>query len=425
MKWIAVLLCLAAGTARGEEDVRSMTWEECLSRAARLHPELAAARFQVEQAVAQVSSARSALLPHISGRAAYSHSKSSGESGGDSYSYSLSGEQLIFDGFESWYNTSRQQQQLISARYSYALTSSEIRLNLREAFIDLLEAQQLLDITEEIAQRRSQQLDMVRLRYQAGTEHKGSLMTAEANLAEARFDVTSARRDIELAQRNLVREMGEDTFSPVAAEGELIPPDSPASVPEIDPIAREHPSVLRQSAQVEAAGYDLKMSEAGFYPEIDGSASIGRRGDTWPPGTENWSAGVSLSLPIFTGGSRFAQVRSDRAALEETKETARRTWDNTVYYLEQAWKQLLESTERVGIQYQFLQADEERARISEAQYATGILSFDNWIIIEDNLVKTRKSYLSVKAEALRAAAEWEYRTGLTIDKELSGEMQYP
>ncbi|HPQ66718.1 MAG TPA: TolC family protein, partial [bacterium] len=76
-------------------------------------------------------------------------------------------------------------------------------------------------------------------------------------------------------------------------------------------------------------------------------------------------------------------------------------------------------------QYQFLQADEERARISEAQYATGILSFDNWIIIEDNLVRTRKSYLSVKAEALRAAAEWEYRTGLTIDKELSGEMQYP
>jgi len=79
----------------------------------------------------------------------------------------------------------------------------------------------------------------------------------------------------------------------------------------------------------------------------------------------------------------------------------------------------------VGVQDQFLEADLERARISEAQYATGLLSFDNWIIIEDNLVRTRKSHLGARADALRSRAEWEYRSALTIEQELEAAEELP
>ena len=415
----AALACPAGG--RAEPPAVTMDWQKCLEEAVRQNPSLASARAQVAQAVEQVAETRSALLPELSGRASWSHSKSSGESGSDRYSYSISGDQLIFDGLDSWYRTGRQQQNLLSSRYSYRLTSASVRQSLREAYIDLIESQELLTMSEEIARRRKQQLDMVQLRYEAGNEHRGSLMTSQANLADARFDVDKARRDILLAQRNLSREIGRATFTPITVEGSLVSPPVPAQIPPIEEIARVHPSTRQQEALLEAAEYDLKSARAGFFPSIRASASLGRSGDEWPPDSESWSTGVSLSLPIFTGGSRLAEVNKSEAALTEQKEDARETWNDTIYYLEHAWKSLLDEDARVGIQKQYLEADEERAKIAEAQYATGLLSFDNWIIIEDNLVSTRKSDLSSRADALRAWAEWEYRTGLTMESELSGE----
>ncbi len=58
---------------------------------------------------------------------------------------------------------------------------------------------------------------------------------------------------------------------------------------------------------------------------------------------------------------------------------------------------------------------EERATISEAQYSSGLISFDNWIIIEDDLVMAKKSYLEVQANALLAEANWIQAKGGTIE----------
>jgi len=425
IKLFIVLTICSVDSLSAQEAVDKMDWRDCLEETLRQQPALIAARYEVDRAISEVTRTRSALFPQISGRASYSYSKSSGDNADDSWSYSISGDQLIFDGLESWYDTGKQQQNLVATRYDYILSSAESRLSLRKAFIDLLEAQQLREITRDIVERRRQQLDMVNLRYEAGSEHKGSLLTSRANLSQAVFDLESAQRDILIAQRNLSREMGRDEFTPLDALGDLTSQPVPSVIPAFTEIAGTHPSVLKEAAYLEAAGYDLKSARAGFFPSIHGSASIGRRGDSWPPETENWSAGLSLSLPIFTGGSRIADVNIAEAALEQTRQDDRETRNDTIYYLEEAWKQLINDTGRVRVEDQFLEADLERARISEAQYATGLLSFDNWIIIEDNLVRTRKSHLGARADALRSRAEWEYRSALTIEQELEAVEELP
>jgi outer membrane protein TolC len=306
---------------------------------------------------------------------------------------------------------------LLSARYSYTLTSASVRRDLDLAFIDLIEAQDLLAISLDIEGRRRQQAEMVSLRYQAGREHRGSLLTAEANLASATLDVKIARRRFDLAQTNLARAIGRDESGALEAAGDLAtPPEMPA--PEFPELVREHPDVLKQEASLESADYDLKIARAGFFPSISGSGSIGRSGDDWPPGKESWGVGVSLSLPIFTGGSRLANIAGATAALEESRQNTRKTSQDTLYSLEQAWKNFEDAREEVRIQDLYLAADTERARISEAQYAIGLLSFDNWIIIEDNLVRTKKSHLTSRASSRRTLARWLYARALTLEDDL-------
>ena len=71
--------------------------------------------------------------------------------------------------------------------------------------------------------------------------------------------------------------------------------------------------------------------------------------------------------------------------------------------------------EQIKVQQKSLQAALERSQIAEAQYSIGFISFDNWIIIENDLVSAKKSYLTARANALRAEAQWVQAKGETIE----------
>jgi len=396
--------------AAGEEVV---TWEDCVREALLRQPELLAARESVEQARARLGQVRSGLLPQV--RGSMSVDRSNGDEDPTSYGYSLQGSQLFFDGLGSWYETWAAEQDLLAARFEYADNSARIRHELRTAFIDLLQAQELITLTEEILQRRVQQADMVSLRYDAGREHRGALMTAQANLAQARFDRDQADRDTRLARQRLGKELGRSGYHPLTARGDLEPDTPLEPEPEMEDILELNPAVLKLGADLEAARYAVKSSRADFSPSISGSARIGRSDSSWPPGDENWSLGLSLSLPIFEGGSRIDDLSRVDSALRQSEERLRAGRDDAGLSLAGAWKNYIDARDRVVIRLLFREADEERSRIAEAQYSSGILSFDNWIIIEDNMVRSRKSLLEARAGALYAEAAWFLARGVTLE----------
>jgi outer membrane protein TolC len=113
----------------------------------------------------------------------------------------------------------------------------------------------------------------------------------------------------------------------------------------------------------------------------------------------------------------LAQVTQAQALLNQLKENERSTRDAAVLALEQTWAQLKDSIDNVGVQDKSLKATEERSRIAQAQYSTGFISFDNWIIIEDNLVKAKKALLEAQANKLYAEANWIQAKGETLEYE--------
>ena len=400
-----------------KSSLAGLGWQECVREAKQNHPDLVSAEEELNQAKANKAIAISGLLPQISGSLSEKTSKTATKDKTDTYSYSITGKQLLFDGLKTPHNVASAVKDVKSAQYSYEVTSSNIRLKLRTAFVELLKAQELLQITEDIAKRRKQNVELVELRYEAGREHKGSLLTAQANLAQAEFEVAQGLRDIDLAQRRLTNELGRREFTPVRVKGNFEIKYSNREKPDFERLSESNPFLQELITKKEAARFDLKSAQADFFPEVYANASAGRTDSHWPPRKEEWSAGVSLSLPIFEGGSRIAGVSKARAAFNQAQADERSGKDSVILTLEETWKKLRDAIDKAEVQQKFLEAARERAKITQAQYSTGLIFFDSWTIIEDDLVSAKKSFLDTQANALIDEASWIQAKGGVLDYE--------
>ena len=413
---LALFLFFCAGAAGAEE---TLSWMECVGEAAKNHPDLIAAVEEVKQSEAAKKVTASALYPQVTGSVSASTARSASDNNtasvADSYSYGVSGTQLIFDGTKTIQDVRAATEDIKASQQNYRFTSTTVRLNLRTAFVNLLKAQELVRVSEDIIRIRKSNLQLIALRYASGLEHRGALLTAEANLAQANFQLAQAKRSIELAQRQLTKEMGRNEFIPVKAEGEFKVVDTANIEPELEAIAKKHPSVLQLAAQKNAAEFSLRSAYANFSPTLTGAAGADKSGTHWLPRGDNWNLGLVLSMPIFEGGLRHAQVSQAMGLLNQLKENERSTRDAIIVSLAQTWKSLQDAIETVDVQYKNLLATEERSKIAEVEFATGFISYDNWTIIEDNLVQAKTSYLNAQANALIAEADWIQAKGEVLE----------
>lgn len=411
-------------------DTPPLTWDECVAMAREHHPELVSALSLVAQSEAGKSITRGALLPQIDGDLGVSRQwtgSSTGSSGtastissagttrSDDYSYGVSGSQLVFDGFSTLWDLEQAAKTINADRFNYDVVSSDVRLNLRVAFVGLLRAQESLRLAERIEKRRLQSRDLIQLRYDAGREHRGSLLTAEANLAQAAFDSAQARRSIRLSQRRLATSMGLSGSEPLGVQGSLDAVFAVEDRPDFDQLAQTTPFLRRLVVLKEAARLGVRSFEAGFFPKVYATASAGRDGGEWPPEREGWGVGASVSMPFFEGGSRVAELARRRATVDQAEAEEKSGLNGVLLTLEEAWTAFRDAADNVSVQEKFLAAAQERGKIAEAEYSTGLISFNDWIIIEDNLVRAEKTYLTARAEALNAEAGWRQAKGDTLD----------
>jgi len=409
-----ILLIVGLSDIFAAEEI--LTWGQCIQEAAKNHPDIIASLQSIKQSEASKQQTASGLFPQITSSLSAQTAKSSGKTT-DTYAYGVSGTQLIFDGIKTINNVNAASQNILAAKQGFRFTSTTVRFRLRSAFIDLLKAQEMLRIAEEIYEIRRGNLELITLRYESGMENKGALLTAEADLADAKYGISQTKRAVGVAQGELVKELGRKQFTPMQVKGDLQPNDSAAQEPDFNLLAKNNPSWQQLTATRRAAEFSLKSTYANFFPEVTGSAGANRTGNHWSPPDKQWDMGVSLSLPLFEGGLRIAQVSEARALVKQLEENERSAWDAAVLSLQQSWAVLQDAIENVAVQNKALLATQERSKIAQAQYSIGFVSFDNWTIIEDNLVKAKRDYLNAQAAALLAEAKWIQAKGEVLEYE--------
>ncbi len=300
----------------------------------------AEASFEAQRAASDVT--RSALLPQVGAFGEANYIDVEGPNQDNSYRELAYGVQLTQPLFraDAWFDYDASQFQTESARADYNLAQQQLILDVATAYFNVLRARDTVITTRAAEAAIQRQYEQAQERFDVGL-----IAITEVYEARATYDDTRSQRIVAENQLNIAQEQVARLTGEFPEEIENLRQNFPLGRPEpMDPSAWET-TALDQNWSVQSALYDLNVSEAnlksakaGHYPTLDLNASYGK---TKTDGLEDPSAflaqrdgtttqgviGVTLNVPLYTGGGTQAGVRQRRSLVtvaEQSLKTVRR-----------------------------------------------------------------------------------------------------
>lgn len=363
--------------------------------------------------------------PLISGGASSNNSQNQQSNTGESrptavnrYSVGLSTNQNLFSGFRDKSGIEKTEALLQAAKQTLNDSRLKICFELKSAYSHALYAKELHQLSLKIKDRRSKNRDLVKLRYEVGREHKGSYLLSESFVKQSEYEVSFAERLFLTNWREIERVIA--TQIEISLDSTLIYEpfiEKKFSEKEKANLLEAHPSIMAEQSKVRAAQANIGVAEAGFYPDLNLSATVTRQDDVWLPKPRNYSFGINLTYPLFNGGRDYYNVKIAKSEYEKSIHTRDSKKNLLSFSLEQSYFNFKNASEQLLVLTEFYKASEIRATIARSQYSNGLISFENWDIIENDLINREKNLLIGKRDLGIAEATYLRNLGKCFDEE--------
>lgn len=389
-----------------------LTWEQCLGQTKTQSPELVAARAAVRELEYGVASASAGFLPQISASAGMGYGENEqGDDWTDSKSASgrLSLSQDLFSGGGNLAQRKRALAQLDIGNEQYRKTLSDVELRTRLAYVDVLYAQDLIELTEKIEERRANNVRLIQLRFDGGRENAGSLARSKAQLTQAQYEVREAKRTLAYALRNLAAAMGQ--MDPVPGASGNLQADSPGLLDELQKLMKQTPDYSIAATQVEASMQGVRVTRSARFPSVSFDASTSLGSSDYDSYNGAWNMGLNASMPLFTGNRLSSEVAAAKERVVQSEMDLMNTANTLMASLQQRWNTYMDAVENEAVQKELLDAEQLRAEISSAKYKQGLLSYEDWDIIESNLINQGKTHLQRRRTSEIEQARWKNALG--------------
>lgn len=421
---LVVALALALPAAAQATDLLQ-TYE--MARAG--DPRLAAAesdRLAQKEGAVQ---ARGALLPQLNGSASLGrdHSSRPGSLTGDgrSRSYGVTLNQSVFD----WGNyTSLRGQKALSQAADYDLEAANDDLIVRtsNAYFDVLVARENLAAAEANETALKKQFDFAQARLDAGLAPITDLHEARAGYDSARASTILARN----AQDDAYRALAEITGQPVT-ELKALPDDFRPQLPAeasseqwVNTALDKNPTLKSIEYQVKSAEAGVSTARAGHYPSLDLSGrysnSTGWDSVHGPgtPGTsvdtEGRTIGLTLTVPIFSGGVTQSRVRQAIAQRDSAQDGYEQTKRALVRNTSNAYQALVAGVSEVEARRLALVSAKSAYDASQVGLEVGTRTVLDVLNNQRTLFASQLDYATAKYNFLRSRLGLEQAAG-TLD----------
>ncbi len=413
-----MLLIISALTASSSMAATKITYNEAIDLAIKNNLEVQASYEIYKSSLADKKSTRSAFFPKVSASLSYDKTHNEAASGAtssaDSYAGSLNLNYNLFNGFKDNAALKVSDSRVVTEEANLQETKAQISYDLKNAIANYFYAKDSLALFRDIKKRREDNLRMVELRFENGRENKGSVLLSKAYLEQAKLDLLKAENAMDTSNTFLLRVLNLKPNEVVELQ-DLPPVLEVQNTPNFDALIEGTPTAKKYKATLASANASLESSKSGFYPSWDLNASTGKTGsDFFPDDNKRWGVGTTLSWSLFSGGSDFYSVNSASLVAEASLKRLENQNMELKRSLKENYTNFAEASASVKVSRAFLEAAKVRADISRSKYNNGLSNFDDWDLIENDLINKQKDYTLKNRDRLIAEAAWERSQGTGV-----------
>lgn len=373
------------------------------------------ARLAIEKARAQYRITDINDLPTINGQAGYSRSGQSSELGrqtSDSYNVDLG---LASYELDFWGRIDSLKDQALQRFLSTTAAKDSIQIslisNIAQSYANLSYSLAQLKLAEATVESRERSLFIAQERFKAGIDPKLPSLQSAAALENARLAVLRAQSSI-LTSRNALQFL---LGAPVPTE--LIPAPAVSNITNHEvfsaglpsELLRYRPDVLQAEYDLKAAGANIAVARAAYFPTISLASSVGVRSDglsdLFNSDAVSWSFGPNISVPIFDAGRLDANYDVAKVEREQTLASYERSIQTAFREVSDVLATRATLGEQLAAQYRLQDNFDQTYEIADARFKAGISNYLDVLDAQRSLFDTQQGILDLELQKIISQIE--------------------
>ncbi|WBA10009.1 TolC family outer membrane protein [Salinivibrio kushneri] len=323
--------------------------------------------------------------------------------------------QLVWDG-QTHNNIDRNRYETESQRFQLRSDASDKALQVAEVYLEILQAQQVLDLSSANMTVHEDILSDIRRRADTGIGSTADLSQVQARVARARANLLSAETNLEDAFTAFFRVVGEPANNPVqpVIDDARLPSSLDSA---LEQAVKRNPLLKLARYDIEAAKSQYQQFKGAHHPNISVEVS-----QTWADEvsgvddfSDEFSAMLRVRYQLFNGGSDQADIRRGAYELNRAKDI----FDNAYRQLEEstrlAWSAFQLTEQQKDLLQQQVDAASDTVQAYEKQFRIGRRTLLDLLNTENELLEARRAYLDANYDHLLAQYRLLNNTGHLLE----------
>ncbi|MCL5278485.1 MAG: efflux transporter outer membrane subunit [Planctomycetes bacterium] len=239
-------------------------------------------------------------------------------------------------------------------------------------------------------------VELTRGQFQAGLSNRLQVVQAEALLATTESQIPPLETTVKQSTYQLGLLIGTEpeTLLQELSRASPMPPPPPA-VPAGLPsdLLRRRPDIRRAERQLAAATAQIGVAVADLFPKLSLTGAYGYQSTTtstlFSSGSQYWSVGPGLTLPLFRGGQIRGNIQVQRALEQQALATYENTVLTALQDVESSIAAYAEAQAARASLARAVSANQEATQISQDLYEKGLTDFLNVLQSEGSLYQAQ------------------------------------
>ncbi len=372
------------------------------------------ARLAIEKARAQYQITDINDLPAINGSGGYTRQAQNRTNKNPSNSYNVNLGLANYE-LDFWGKIASLKDQALQnfLATTAAKDSTQISLisNIAQSYANLSYSLAQLKLAEATVESRETSLFIADKRYEAGIDPKLPSLQASASLENAKLAVLRAQSSILKARNALQFLVG----GPIPTD--LIPTPAVSNITSQQifsaglpsELLRYRPDVLQAEYNLKAAGANIEVARASYFPSISLASSVGVSSgsldDLFKSGAVGWSFGPSISVPIFDAGRLDANYDVAKIEREQTLASYEKSIQTAFREVSDVLATRATLGEQLAAQYRLQDNFEQTYQIADARFKAGIDNYLDVLDAQRSLFSTQQGILDLELQKIVSQIE--------------------